>query len=70
VEFSFECLLNPGIYFLNAGAFGIREEGEELLHRIVDAAAFRVLPVKSNTSTELVDFNCASLVTVHAADNQ
>lgn len=67
VEFAFDCLLNPGIYFLNAGVFGIKEEAEELLHRIVDAAAFRVLPVSANASTELVDFNCESLVKVHAA---
>lgn len=70
VEFVFDCLLNPGIYFINAGAFGIRKEGEELLHRIVDAVAFRVLPIKENRSTELVDFNCTSLVKVNVADHQ
>lgn len=64
VRFEFECLLNPGVYFVNAGVFGVEELGqpETVLHRIVDAVAFRVLPIVDNTSTELIDFNCASVV--------
>lgn len=64
VEFWFDCMLNPGIYFMNAGVFGIEQLGQEetLLHRIADAVAFRVLPIPDNASTELVDFNCESQV--------
>jgi lipopolysaccharide transport system ATP-binding protein len=66
VEFSFDCLLNPGVYFFNAGVFGVEEEAETLLHRIADAIAFRVLPIEGNTSTELVDFNVEPRVTFNA----
>jgi lipopolysaccharide transport system ATP-binding protein len=66
VEFSFDCMLNPGIYFVNAGVFGVEEEAETLLHRVADAIAFRVLPVEENKSTELVDFNVEPQVTFHA----
>ena len=64
VEFWFDCMLNPGVYFVNAGVFGVEELGqpETLLHRIVDAIAFRVLPIPDNASTELIDFNCESRV--------
>jgi len=64
VDFRFDCLLNPGTYFMNAGVFGMEALGqpETLLHRVADAVAFRVLPVADNASTELIDFNCESLV--------
>lgn len=66
VEFMFDCLLNPGVYFLNAGVFGVEEEAETLLHRVADAMAFRVLPVENNKSTEMIDFNVESQVKFHA----
>lgn len=57
VDYSFECHLNPGVYFLNAGVFGCDESGEEVvLHRKADVLAFRVLPVPGNRATEIVDF--------------
>lgn len=62
VEFAFDCILNPGVYFMNAGVFGIVDQEEIVLHRLVDASAFRVLPVNANTSTEIIDFGCISLV--------
>lgn len=64
VQFEFDCLLNPNVYFMNAGVFGVEELGqpETLLHRIADAIAFRVLPIGENASTELIDFNCESAV--------
>lgn len=66
VEFSFDCILNPGVYFVNAGVFGVEDEAETLLHRVADAIAFRVLPIEGNRSTELVDFNVEPQVTFHA----
>lgn len=63
VDFSFNCRVNPGVYFMNAGVFGCGENGEEhLLHRISDAAAFRVLPVEDQRAQELVDFSCEAKV--------
>jgi lipopolysaccharide transport system ATP-binding protein len=56
VEFAFTCHLNPGTYFMNAGVFGCTDNEETVLHRKVDAVAFRVLPVESNIETEMVSF--------------
>lgn len=66
VKFEFDCLLNPDVYFMNAGVFGVEDPGqpETVLHRIADAIAFRVLPMSENISTELVDFNCDALVRI------
>lgn len=66
VEFFFDCMLNPGTYFMNAGVFGVEEEAETLLHRVADAIAFRVLPVEDNKSTEMIDLNVEPRVTFHA----
>ena len=58
VEFSFQCDLNPGTYFLNAGVLGSVGESETYLHRLLDACLFRVLPVTDSTATGIVDFKC------------
>lgn len=66
VDFLFDCMLNPGVYFMNAGVFGIEEDSETLLHRIADVLAFRVLPIEQNLSTELIDFRVEPRVMFHA----
>jgi lipopolysaccharide transport system ATP-binding protein len=66
IEFLFDCMLNPGMYFMNAGVFGVEDEAETLLHRVADAIAFRVLPVEDNRSTEMIDLNVEPRVTFHA----
>lgn len=58
VEFRFECLLNPGTYFLNAGVQGAVNTEKTFLHRILDIYMFRVMPVSKNSVTGIVDFNC------------
>ena len=58
VAFEFECLMNPGTYFLSCGVLGLVNGEENFLHRIVDAVAVRVLPHMGNTSTEMVSL-CA-----------
>lgn len=65
VEFYFNCYVNPGLYFLNAGVFGSIGEEEIVLHRIVDAVAFRVLPVENNVATEIINFNFSSETTIN-----
>jgi homopolymeric O-antigen transport system ATP-binding protein len=65
VEFRFVCALNPGTYFLNAGVVGYVCEEENFLHRVLDACMFRVLPLDSNTSTGVVDFNGIPEITVN-----
>lgn len=58
VAFKFTCNLNTGIYYLNAGVLGEQAAGETYLHRLLDIAMFRVLPVTNNHATCHVDFNC------------
>jgi len=64
VQFTFHCALNPGSYFLNAGVAGnITDNGDYTsLHRIIDAAMFRVLPENNRKSISIVDFGCSSEV--------
>ncbi|MEP9318839.1 ABC transporter ATP-binding protein [Pseudomonas sp. LABIM340] len=58
-EFSFTCNLNTGIYYLNAGVVGVQAGKETYLHRHLDLAIFRVIPVSNNRVTCHIDFNCA-----------
>jgi len=65
VDFRFRCHLNPGVYFMNAGVFGCRDETETLLHRLADAVVFRVLPVADGRAQEMVDFGCRAQVEIN-----
>jgi len=58
VEFHFRCVLNPGVYFLNAGVVGDVDGRETYLHRLIDIAMFRVQPDTENLATGIVDFGC------------
>lgn len=58
VEFSFRCMLNPGVYFLNAGVTGVIDGVDTYLHRLLDVASFRVIHEDGCLSTSLVDFGC------------
>lgn len=43
VAFKLRAAMLPGVYFLNAGCSGcVGEEGEVFLHRVLDAAVFRI----------------------------
>ena len=58
VEFRFCCVLNSGIYFLNAGVTGDIQGVEGYLHRLIDSAMFRVMPDNHCYTTAIVDFGC------------
>lgn len=58
VEFRFRCTLNAGVYFLNAGTVGDINGSETYLHRLIDAAMFRVMPDSENLATGMIDFGC------------
>jgi len=58
VQFSFKCLLTPGVYFINAGVLGDLGGGETYLHRIIDSIAFRVVQIDVGLATSIVDFQC------------
>jgi len=64
VRFSFQLLLVPGTYFLNAGVLGLRGDGEEYLHRILDAVMFRVEPDGRSHITGQVDLSGSQAVAV------
>ncbi len=59
VRFSFQTLLTPGVYFLNAGVLGIRDDEAGYLHRILDAAIFRVEATGPDRVTGTVDLSRA-----------
>ena len=58
IEFRFRCVLNSGVYFLNAGVMGEIEGSETYLHRLIDVAMFRVLADADSLSSGTVDFGC------------
>lgn len=58
IEFAFECNLNAGTYFLNAGVLGATNGAETYLHRLLDACLFRVLPGSDLLATGIIDFKC------------
>jgi lipopolysaccharide transport system ATP-binding protein len=63
VRFAFRCALLPGVYFLNAGVLGADSAGEVFLHRLIDAACFRVRPEPDLPYTALVDFDISPSAT-------
>lgn len=65
VEFKFSCYLNPGLYFLNAGVFGDENGEAGVLHRRVDVAVFRVLPISRKYDTESVSLQFEPKIIVH-----
>lgn len=60
VSFRFDCFLNPGTYFLNAGVTGAVAEQETFLHRVLDACLFKVLPSERDSATGTVYFHCTA----------
>jgi lipopolysaccharide transport system ATP-binding protein len=56
-SFRFRCPLLAGTYFLNAGVMAKTSDGQErYLHRLLDAAMFKVLPDPTTTGRGIVDF--------------
>ncbi|MBI3480634.1 MAG: ABC transporter ATP-binding protein [Nitrosomonadales bacterium] len=70
VEFRFRCVLNAGMYFMNAGVVGEVSEGETFLHRLTDVAMFRVLPGAEGCSNGVVDFECYPEIELRSAAEQ
>ncbi|NEP05180.1 MAG: ABC transporter ATP-binding protein [Okeania sp. SIO2G4] len=56
VKFKFKCLLNPGVYFLNAGVVGMAGDHLTYLSRCIDIAMFRVQHCSDSCGTGVVDF--------------
>lgn len=56
VEFEFNCVLNPGTYFLSVSLFGSLAGIEFALHGIANAEAFRVVDNAAHSGISSVDF--------------
>ena len=67
VTFRFGCLLNPAVYFLNAGVLGMVESGETFLDRHIDVAMFRVQAEPNLKSTAIADLCVGSDVSLLAS---
>lgn len=71
VAFPFRCALMPAVYFLNAGVLADVNGEETYLHRIIDAAMFRVQPPDSGNprSIGIVDLfeDPIALITIKKA---
>jgi lipopolysaccharide transport system ATP-binding protein len=64
VRFSFQTLLQPGVYFLNAGVLGVRDGVQLYLHRLLDAAVFRIDPERPGIVTGAVDLSTGAPASV------
>jgi lipopolysaccharide transport system ATP-binding protein len=65
VKFPFTCVLNPGVYFLNAGILATLDGEHEYLDRQLDIAMFRVEEKKDLSSTGLMSIvGCPNIESV------
>lgn len=69
IGFTFQCRLNPGTYFLNAGVLGEVNQAETFLHRIIDAAMIRVLPDPLSAQTGPVCLDCKAVLDIEAHES-
>ena len=56
MTFKFRALLQPGVYFMNAGVHGLVNGEEVYLARCVDIVMFRIQNEPDMTATAFVDF--------------
>jgi len=57
VRFELNWALNTGTYFLNAGVTGSSDGNHAYSHRLLDALAFRIMPMEEQLATGAVNFN-------------
>lgn len=57
VSFDFHAILKPGNYFLNAKVVGKANGQRKILHRIFDAAMFRIQPITNKSFQGYVDIS-------------
>jgi lipopolysaccharide transport system ATP-binding protein len=70
VEFGFTVRFVPGTYFLNAGVMGWELQGDTYLHRLIDAAMFRVDPSERSQITGHVDVSADPICSVEMVSGQ
>lgn len=69
VNFDFQAILRPGIYFLNAKVMGKEEQGSKVLHRIVDVIMFRIQPIPQKRFQGYVDISNRTPGTVNVFES-
>jgi len=57
VQFRFRSLLNPAVYFMNAGVLGTVDGGEVYLHRHIDVLMIRIQPTEDFLATAIVNLS-------------
>lgn len=67
ISLEFDCMLNPGTYFINCGVGG---NGGQSLHRIIDAIAFRVIVKKKMHSFGVVDFGYKPVLSIQGVERR
>ena len=50
-------MLEPGVYFLNAGVMAASADGEIYLDRVLDVAMVRIMPNTGRLATGMIDFD-------------
>jgi lipopolysaccharide transport system ATP-binding protein len=68
VRFSFQTLLVPGAYFLNAGVVASLDGAEGYLHRILDAVMFRVQAEERGRTTGTVDLGASAAAEIELVE--
>jgi len=68
IEFEFAVRLYAGVYYLNCGVSGTVGQYSGFLHRLIDAAAFRVRDVYDKLVTGFVDFDYRTICRRVATD--
>ncbi|HVW57978.1 MAG TPA: ABC transporter ATP-binding protein [Rhizobiaceae bacterium] len=56
VRFELNWALNTGTYFLNAGVTGSSDGNHAYSHRLLDALAFRIMPLEEQLATGVINF--------------
>jgi lipopolysaccharide transport system ATP-binding protein len=64
VKFPFKCLLQPAVYFMNAGVLGVIDGVEVYLHRIIDVSMLRVQAGDNLRATGIVDLFSEPIVSL------
>jgi lipopolysaccharide transport system ATP-binding protein len=64
VTFDFECILNPGTYFLTIGVSGIIENERIYLHRLVEALQFKVVSKDQKISNGPLNLNPIPIIQI------
>lgn len=70
IEFEFETILNPDVYFICCSVRGILDEEDTILHKLDDALVIRILPEEVRLATFHVDIGTTHRIEIDARPTQ